>query len=307
MGEPTPVHIPVMLDEVLEHLAPAPGELIVDATVGLGGHAEAILRALDGRGTLLAIDRDPSALQAAGERLLPFGPVVRYYAGEFSRYADFLRDFLRNAGIAPEGAVHGFFLDLGVSSMQLDRAERGFSFQKDGPLDMRMDTSAGETAAEWIARVSPRELEMALRRFGEEPSARRIAAAIDAARGRGPIERTAELASIILSAIPEPRRGTRKIHGATRSFQAIRIAVNRELEILHETLGNLDRFLAPGGRLVVLGYHSLEDGIVKRTIGGRVAQGLYRWAFRGVGRPSAHEVNENPRSRSARLRVAIRT
>jgi 16S rRNA (cytosine1402-N4)-methyltransferase len=288
-----------MLEAVLERLAPAPGEVHVDATVGAGGHAAAILERLGPGGLLIGIDRDPEALEEARRRLAPIGHPFRLFHGAFSR----LREFVQSAGLPPEGAMDGLLLDLGVSSMQLDRPSRGFSILRDGPLDMRMDPGEGESAAAFLERASVEDIERVLRELGEEPAARRIARAIDRARRKERIERTALLARIVESVVP--RRGQR-IHPATRTFQGIRIALNRELEHLRLVLRDLDRLVKPGGRVAVLSYHSLEDRIVKRSLGEKVREGIYRWVLPNPLRPGEEETAENPRARSARLRSVVR-
>jgi 16S rRNA (cytosine1402-N4)-methyltransferase len=293
------LHRPVLLGAVLERLAPAPGEVHVDGTVGAGGHAAAILERLGPRGLLIGIDRDPDALEEARRRLERVGHPFRLFHGSFSR----IREFLQSAGLPPEGAMDGLLLDLGVSSLQLDRASRGFSFLRDGPLDMRMDPGEGESAADFLARVSVVELERVLRDFGEEPARARIARAIDRARRKERIERTGDLSRIVEAV--SPRKG-RKIHPATRTFQAIRIAINRELEHLRLVLRDLDRLVRPGGRVAVLGYHSLEDRIVKTSLGDKVREGMFRWVLPNPLLPGKEEIAENPRARSARLRSVVR-
>ncbi len=294
-----PEHLPVMLEETLRCLAPQPGETMLDGTLGLGGHAVEILRGLIPGGTLVGIDRDPQALERASTRLDGVGGEYRLLHGTF----DALGQLLREAGLGPDGALDGLLLDLGVSSMQLDRAERGFSFRNDGPLDMRMDPGAGESAASWLAAVPVEELSRVIRRYGEEPQAGRIARGIDRYRQEQRIETTGQLASLIEELVP--RRG-KKIHPATRTFQAIRIVINRELDCLRETLERLDRYMKPGGRVVVLSYHSLEDRLVKEAFRQRVKEGLFLAHPAGLLRPSETEVSSNPRSRSARLRAAVR-
>jgi len=303
-------HTPVLLEEVLAGLAVRPEGLYCDATFGRGGHTAAILRALGPGGRVVAIDRDPEAIEAGrrrfeGERRLT---LVRGSFGE-------LEQRVRAAGL--EGELDGVLMDLGVSSPQLDEARRGFSFMQDGPLDMRMDNEAGQSAAQWLAKAGEREIADVLRRLGEERYARRIAAAVVAARARGPIERTGQLAAMVAAAVPSREPGK---HPATRTFQAIRIHVNAELEALEAALPQAVRLLAPGGRLCVISFHSLEDRIVKRFIrreeqGDPVYAGLpeipphARPRLRRVGAAvtaGEDEVRVNPRARSAVLRVAER-
>jgi len=308
-------HRPVLLEEVLTGLAIRPDGAYVDATFGRGGHAAAILERLGREGRLLAVDRDPDAVAAAAER---FGddPRFRVAQGDFAM----LRAIAGNN--APTAGFDGILLDLGVSSPQLDRPERGFSFRHDGPLDMRMDTTTGETAAEWLARIEVAELERVIRTLGEERFARRIARAIDQARVQEPIETTSRLAAIVDGAVP---RRERDKHPATRTFQAIRMAVNTELEALDAALEAVPDLLVPGGRLAVISFHSLEDRRVKRFI--RAAAGerpaVVRDSrgrvppleaerpearLRPVGKvtPADDETRRNPRARSARLRIAER-
>jgi 16S rRNA (cytosine1402-N4)-methyltransferase len=292
------VHRPVLLEEVLERLAPSPGEVHVDATLGGGGHAAAILSRLGPDGMLIGIDRDPRALEIARPRLEATGHPFRLVEGPYSR----IREFLRLCGLPQERAMDGLLLDLGVSSLQLDRPERGFSFLRDGPLDMRM-SGGGESAREFLERASAEEIEEIIREYGEEPAARRIAAAIERARRKEGIRTTGDLARVVESVLP--RRGKRT-HPATRTFQGIRIAINEELEHLRLVLRGLDRLVKPGGRVVVLSYHSLEDRMVKRELGEGAREGVYRWILPSPLLPGAREIEENPRARSAKLRAVVR-
>lgn len=289
-------HDPVLLERVVEVLAPKPESRIFDGTVGLGGHAAAILARLGDRGWLVGVDRDSEALERARARLDPIGRTFHLYRGLYTE----IREALRSAGREAERGLDGILLDLGVSSLQLDAARRGFSFMRDGPLDMRMSSGVGMSAEEWLARASVSELTEVLRRHGEEPAAARIARAIDRQRRReAPLRTTAELAAVVESVCP--RRG-RRIHPATRTFQAIRIAVNRELEHLESFLAQVDRYLAPGGRLAVLSYHSLEDRLVKDWIRRRAREGLFEEVRPEWFAPDSKENERNPRARSARLR-----
>jgi 16S rRNA (cytosine1402-N4)-methyltransferase len=303
-------HAPVLLEEVLAGLAIRPGGRYCDATFGRGGHSAAILGALGPAGRLVAIDRDPDAI-AAGRRGFEGEPRLTLVRGSFGA----LEERVRAAGI--EGELDGVLMDLGVSSPQLDEAGRGFSFMQDGPLDMRMDNEAGQGAAQWLAKAGERDIADVLRTLGEERYARRIARALVAARAEAPIVRTRQLADIVSAAVPTREPGK---HPATRTFQAIRIHVNRELEELESALPQAVRLLAAGGRLCVISFHSLEDRIVKRFIrreehGDPVYAGLpeipphARPRLRRVGaavRPGAAELAANPRARSAVLRVAER-
>lgn len=297
--EHTPQHRPVLLRPVLERLDPQPGEIHVDGTLGAGGHSAAILSKLGSEGVLIGIDRDREALEIARPRLEAEGSPFHLVHGEFSK----LGEYLERLGVSPEGAVDGLLLDLGVSSFQLDRSERGFSFLRDGPLDMRMSQGDGESAAEFLDNVTVDELAGILRDFGEERAAGRVAWAIDRARRKESIKTTGQLAAIVEQVLP---RGGRKIHPATRTFQGIRIAINKELEHLRRVLRDLDRTVRPGGRVVVLSYHSLEDRIVKESFRERVREGIYRWVLPNPLVPDVAEIVNNPRSRSARLRSVVR-
>jgi 16S rRNA (cytosine1402-N4)-methyltransferase len=304
------VHVPVLLEETIEALAVAPGGTYIDGTVGGGGHAEAILERIGAEGRMLGIDRDPAALALARERLSRF-PTVRLAQGDF---ADMMAIAHRH-GIF---AVDGVLLDIGVSSMQLDTPDRGFSFQHDAPLDMRMDPALPRTAANWVNEAPESELADVLWRYGEERAARRIARFIAAARARAPICTTGELAELVARA-KGGRRG--RIHPATQTFQALRIAVNDELGQLERGLEAALALLKTGGRLAVICFHSLEDRIVKRRLsehvgrreslesGGerRIAKPpLARWVIKGPRMAGEDEVRRNPRARSARLRAVER-
>jgi len=301
-------HTPVLRDEVLASLAIRPDGCYCDGTFGRGGHTAAILEALGPSGRVVAIDRDPDAIRA-GQRRFEGESRLTLVRGPFGP----LEERVRAAGV--EGELDGVLLDLGVSSPQLDEARRGFSFMQDGPLDMRMDNEAGQSAAHWLAKAGEREIAQILHELGEERFSRRIARAIVSARAVEPIVRTGQLAEIIAAAVPTREPGK---HPATRSFQAIRIHVNRELEQLEAALPQAVRLLKPGGRLCVISFHSLEDRIVKRFIrreeqGDPVYAGLpnvpphARPRLKRVGGKivaGEAEVAANPRARSAVLRVA---
>lgn len=289
------LHEPVMTSEVLEHLAPSRGGVFVDCTVAVGGHAQALLDA--GASRLIGIDRDPAALAQARERLTAFGDRVELVHSDYRRLGELL-DARRIDEVA------GVLADLGVSSMQLDSAGRGFSFRRDDPLDMRMDTSGGVTAAEALATVDERTLADVIYEFGEERHARRVARAIVAAREEQPIETTGRLAEIVRRAVP--RKGYVRIDPATRTFQAIRIWVNRELEGLDAFVAQAADRLAAGGRLAVITFHSLEDRVVKHTLRALQAKGAVTIRTKRPVVPSEAEVVRNPRARSAKLRAAER-
>jgi len=293
-------HRPVMVTEVLEWLRPRPGGCYLDATVGEGGHAEAILEASGPDGRVIGFDRDSHVLAVAGERLAGYGLRCTLVQGDY-------REMDERWPLLGVETVDGILLDLGLSSYQLDQPERGFSFRTDGPLDMRFDPSQGATAADLVARSSDEELGQWLREYGEERWARRIARAIVRHREREPLLTTQQLASVIERAVPPAARHGR-IHPATRTFQALRIVVNRELDELGDALERLIARLTSGGRLCVLTYHSLEDRIVKhrfRAIAAAregAASGLTVLTKRPL-RPSPEEIEANPRARSAKLRV----
>ena len=315
MGSHVSEHVPVMLDEVVEAAAPCPGGRYVDCTFGRGGHTRALLDRIGPAGRVLAIDRDPQAVEAA-RVLARSDPRASAHHARFGEVGD----IVRSAGLA--GCVDAVLMDLGVSSPQLDQPERGFSFLNDGPLDMRMDPGTGLSAAEWLAGASEQEIGRVLRELGEERAARRIARAVVAERKRGaPVASTRRLAAIVASAVR--RDGVRaRVHPATRTFLAIRMHVNDELRELERGLAATPHLLAPGGRLVVLSFHSLEDRIVKRFMRGDgalpapprrlpLADGpRSAGAMTPAGaarRPRESEIAANPRSRSAVLRVAERS
>jgi 16S rRNA (cytosine1402-N4)-methyltransferase len=293
------------LTEAISWLRPHPGGVYVDATVGAGGHARAILEASAPDGRLLGLDLDADALRLAAEQLSPYGTRVRLERRSFRE----LPAALAAAGLAPAGegagTVDGVLFDLGVSSMQLDRPERGFAFGAEGPLDMRLDPGAGEPAATLVDRLPERELADLLFTYGEEPAARRIARAIVRRREAAPFRTTTDLARVVAGAVlgggGAGRGGRRRVHPATRTFQALRIAVNDELGALEEALPRAAPALAPGGRLVVIAFHSLEDRIVKRFF--RERPDLLVLTRKPVT-AGAEEVAANPRSRSAKLRAA---
>lgn len=302
-------HIPVLLSEVLEYLDPKPGDVYADGTLGGGGHSEAILRLIGDTGVLYGIDRDPAAIRAASERLKDY-PGFRAVHGNFHDVKALLPDVRLNGGL----------LDLGVSSYQLDTPERGFSYHDDAPLDMRMDTSRGMTAAEYVNTVSEKEFCRVLREYGDEKWAARIAQILIEKREKKPLETTLDLVAVVDAAIPKAVRRKDEGHPARRTFQAVRIAVNDELKPLEQALSDWVDLLVPGGRLAVITFHSVEDRIVKlafrkfqnpctcppkapictcgkkplgRTIGGAIKAG-------------EEELAENTRAHSATLRVFVK-
>jgi 16S rRNA (cytosine1402-N4)-methyltransferase len=290
-------HIPVMTAEVLQHLRPEQGGLFVDCTVGLGGHSRALLEA--GASRVIGLDRDPEALARARDTLAPWGDRVELVHADYRAIDDVL---------ASRQIVHvdGTLADLGVSSMQFDAPGRGFSFMRDEPLDMRMDRTASETAADLVARSSERDLADVIFQYGEERFSRRIARALVEARVEAPVDTTGRLATIVRRAIPH-RGGHMRIDPATRTFQALRIWVNRELDGLDRFVETAVRRLRAGARLVVIAFHSLEDRIVKHTL--RALQqrdGLVQVLTKRPLVPTSDEVDRNPRARSAKLRAAER-
>ncbi|MBT8116306.1 MAG: 16S rRNA (cytosine(1402)-N(4))-methyltransferase RsmH [Gammaproteobacteria bacterium] len=303
-------HRPVLLAEVLAALAIQPDGIYVDGTFGRGGHAAAILDELGPEGRLFAMDKDPEAVQSAEEQFCN-DPRFEIQQGAFTMLSRVV------AQRQLEGQINGLLLDLGVSSPQLDDAARGFSFSLDGPLDMRMDPAAGRSAAEWLQTASEKSIGHVLKTYGEERFSKRIARAIIEQREREPIRTTGQLATLIAAAVP--MREQHK-HPATRSFQAIRIYINNELDDVRDVLAQVPDVLAPGGRLAVISFHSLEDRIVKRFMRDEyrgeqppaefpLAGMDYRPRMKPVGkalRAGAAEVQDNPRARSAVLRVAER-
>ena len=305
-------HVPALAEEVRELLAVEPGQTVIDATFGAGGHAELLAAELGGKGRFIAIDRDAS---------------VRPYFERFQRRAGVQSRFLRGDFAIVLGQLadndlqaDAILLDLGVSSMQIDRPERGFSYAADAPLDMRMDVSAPRSAREVVNELSERELAEVFRRYGEERFARQIARAMVRRRAEQPFERTGDLVEVVRAAIPAPRRFGDG-HPAKRVFQALRIVVNEELESLEQALPVALRLLSPGGRLAVISFHSLEDRIVKRFFAAQARgctcppdlpvcvcgkEPTLRLVTRKAVRPSPSETAENPRAASARLRVAMK-
>ena len=305
-----PVHVPVLLDEVVAGLQPRPGGRFVDCTIGLGGHAAAILERISPSGRLLGIDADPNAIKISKDRFSNYGEAVTLVNDNFVNLDAICKEYLFHP-------VDGILFDLGVSSLQLDTAERGFSFHLDAPLDMRFSPEQGLTASDIVNRFSEQELAKLIERYGEERHSRRIARYI--AQNR-PITTTAELAQLVEQAsIASSRRS--RIHPATRTFMALRIAVNSELQNLELALKQTPDLLRPGGRLTVISYHSLEDRIVKQFMRYAASSCVcppgtiicrcghvptLKLISRKVIKPASLEIESNPRSRSARLRIAER-
>ncbi|MGC9530597.1 MAG: 16S rRNA (cytosine(1402)-N(4))-methyltransferase RsmH [Candidatus Bipolaricaulaceae bacterium] len=287
----TPLHEPVMVAEVVAYLRPCRGRIYVDATVGTGGHARELLSS---GGTVIGVDRDPHALDLARQRLAGFGERAKLVQADF-------RDLQATLSQLGVHGVHGVLFDLGMSSLQLADQSRGFSFREDGPLDMRMDPAGEVTAGTLVNRLPERQLARILRELGEERYARRIAAAIVRARAESPVQTTGQLARLVARCYPP---GRHRIHPATRTFQALRIAVNDELGALEAGLAQAAAALLPGGVVCAISYHSLEDRIVKHTFRGWAADGRVTVVTKRPVTPRPEEVAANPRARSAKLRAA---
>ena len=308
-------HLPVMVEEVMTALSPSPGSFHVDGTVGGGGHTLRILEAASPDGRVLGLDADPRAIERTGQRLAAYGDRLVLRNVNFGG----LREVARDAGF---GQVDGILLDLGLSSFQLAERDRGFSFRAEGPLDMRFDPTTGAPASELVATLDEDALTRIIRGYGEEPHARRISRAIVRERAVAPIATADRLAAIVAAEVPGPRPGARRhLHPATRTFQALRIAVNAELDVLPQALEGAMDVLRPGGVLVVISYHSLEDRIVKRFVAaerrGCICPPIVPVCVCGrsprlapVGAqpqmPTELEVGDNPRARSAKLRAVRR-
>ena len=307
-------HVPVMRREVLAYLACRPGDIVVDGTLGGAGHAREICERILPGGRLIGIDQDPEAIANARSVLAPFGGSVELVQENFANMAE----VLSRLGV---GGADGILLDLGLSLNQLENSGRGFSFQREEPLDMRMDPCTGQTAADLVGRLEESELERIFRDYGEERHARPIARRLTAERRRQPIRTSAELARVVCAAVPRAKAGRSRIHPATRVFMALRIAVNRELERLETFLEELPRLLNPGGRVCILSFHSLEDRIVKQHFKALAQEprrnpwpgepatqpgGILKLLTRKVVRPGPDEIAENPMARSTKLRAAER-
>ncbi|MGC9224665.1 MAG: 16S rRNA (cytosine(1402)-N(4))-methyltransferase RsmH [Terracidiphilus sp.] len=287
-------HEPVLFDEALDFLHVRPEGTYVDCTLGLGGHAEGILRRLGPKGRLIGFDRDPEALELAKARLAKIAaemasqaPEIEFVGEPFSRIGEHVR----------QASLDGILADFGVSSLHLDEARRGFSFQANGPLDMRMDTRSGPTAEQVVNEMDERELANLIYEYGEERRSRTVARAI--VRGR-PVTSTGQLARIVASAVPPMKY----IHPATRTFQALRIFVNRELQEIRALFEAAPQLLKPSGRLVVISFHSLEDRIAKDSIRAGAQQGIWKVLTKKPATAGKEEIDRNPRSRSAKMRAA---
>lgn len=306
----TPTHLPVLQQEAIDGLAIQENGLYIDATFGRGGHSRAILETLGPDGQLIALDQDPQAIEHA-QHDTHFSTDQRFhiYHANFSELESVIRAHTNQA-------INGILFDLGTSSPQLDTSERGFSFRQDGPLDMRMNPADNiPTAADWLAQADMKDIAYVLKRYGEEPAARKIAQRICTTRDKHPLTTTQQLADLICDCIPAYQR---RKHPATKTFQAIRIHINQELEVLTNTLPQATRLLAPGGRLCVISFHSLEDRITKRFIQAQACDGdphndlpipppNVTPSLTPIGRlirPSQTDIINNPRARSARLRIA---
>jgi len=297
--EVRPQHVPVLLKEVTEFLNVRPGGVYVDATLGFAGHSSEIIRRLGPQGRLIAFDRDPAAMERATARL----EQVRQELGDASPQIELHSTEFSSANeVIAAGSIDGVLADFGVSSMQLDEAHRGFSFQADGPLDMRMNPRIGVTAEQVVNQTGEKELADLIYEFGEERRSRRIARAIVRAR---PITTTAQLAKVVSAAAPAMKeKGRHSLHPATRTFQALRIRVNRELEEIQALLESAPKLLKPGGRLVAISFHSLEDRLVKDAMRDGAKQRIWSVLTKKPVTADEEEQRRNPRSRSAKLRAA---
>jgi 16S rRNA (cytosine1402-N4)-methyltransferase len=303
-------HVPVLLKEAIDFLAIRRGGTYIDATVGLGGHSYEIAKRLGAPGHLIGVDKDPAALERAAANLQsPVASEISGATGVLARRTDWPQVELRHGSFADlandqrPSTIDGLLADLGVSSLQLDNAARGFSFQAEGPLDMRMNTQSGETAEQVVNQADEVTLANLIYEFGEERRSRRIARAIVRSR---PIRTTAQLAEIVSAAARPMNQAERRIHPATRTFQALRIFVNRELDDLRALMEAVPQLLKPGGRLVIISFHSLEDRIVKDALREGAKRGHYRILTKKPVTATEEEIDRNPRSRSAKLRAAER-
>jgi 16S rRNA (cytosine1402-N4)-methyltransferase len=299
MTDTTKRHVSVLLNEALQYLAVKPGATVVDCTLGLAGHSAEIARRLGRSGKLIGFDRDPQAMELAAAKL----DEVREELGSEAPQVELIGQAFSSAPMhIKPGSVDALLADFGVSSLQLDEATRGFSFMADGPLDMRMDTRRGDTAAQVVNEASERELADLIYEYGEERRSRRIARAI--VRGR-PVTTTGQLAQIVRAAAPAMKQD--RIHPATRTFQALRIYVNRELDEIRALMEAAPKLLKPSGRLAVISFHSLEDRIVKDSLREGAHKGIWNLLTKKPVTATGEEMDENPRSRSAKLRAGERT
>ncbi|HZP61867.1 MAG TPA: 16S rRNA (cytosine(1402)-N(4))-methyltransferase RsmH [Terriglobales bacterium] len=307
-------HVPVLLKEAIDFLAVRRGGIYIDATVGLGGHSYEIAKRLGAPGHLIGLDKDPAALEIAEAVLRPSPlvvgrnqetdwPTIELRHGSFADLSNDLRPMTNDVGRTTQDGVDGLLADLGVSSLQFSDPARGFSFQAEGPLDMRMNPQSELTAEQVVNHFDERKLADVIYEFGEERRSRRIARAIVRSR---PIRSTAHLAEVISAAARPMNQAERRIHPATRTFQALRIFVNRELDDLRALLGAAPQLLKPGGRIVIISFHSLEDRIVKDAFREGLKQGHYRLLTKKPVTPGELEIDRNPRARSAKLRAAER-
>ncbi|VAX36051.1 16S rRNA (cytosine(1402)-N(4))-methyltransferase [hydrothermal vent metagenome] len=292
------MHIPAMQQEVIDYLKPKTGAVFIDGTLGMGGHARAILERIGLQGRLIGFDKDKQALEHARRNLSQFEAQCDFVYGDFRK----IDEILEHLGVE---AVDGILLDLGISSFQIDDPERGFSIRHDGPLDMRMDQNNPISAFDLVNGLSEKEIDLILKEYGEERWHHAIAGYLVRERTRKPIETTQELSQAVLKAVAR-RRGRERIHPATRTFQAFRIAVNRELESLEIILNKCLPLLKEGGRMGVISFHSLEDRIVKRTFRQWAKEHQVDLIVKKPLRPTEEEIEKNPRARSARLRVIER-
>ncbi len=299
MTKPNVRHVPVLLNEAIDFLRVRPNGIYVDCTLGFAGHAEAVLRRLGPQGHLIGFDRDPEAMELAKARLERVRDELGSQAAKMTLIGEAFSTISRHVQPA---SVDGLLADFGVSSLQLDEAHRGFSFQADGPLDMRMDTRSGPTAEQVVNEMNERELANLIYEYGEERRSRTVARAI--VRGR-PVTSTGQLARIVASAVPAMKHG--HIHPATRTFQALRIYVNRELDEIRDLLEAAPNLLKPSARLVVISFHSLEDRIAKDSLREGAHKGIWEILTRKPVTASEEETDRNPRARSAKLRAAERT
>ena len=291
-------HRPVLLKEVMEYLQPRPGGVYVDATLGMGGHALEILKIIGPEGMLIGLDRDEASIRQARVNLGAYFKQTHFVNSNFRKIAQVISDFNVDK-------VDGILIDCGISSFQLNNPQRGFSLRADGPLDMRMNQEGHISAYDLVNSLSEKELEKIIRDYGEERWSHRIARSITVHRSQSPIETTRQLRHIIMKAMPGKRSHTR-IHPATRTFQAFRIAVNAEIESLKQFLDQAPLFLRKGARLAVISFHSLEDRLVKHTFREQAKSGGIEVLTKKPIRPTEVEIKDNPRARSARLRIAER-